>query len=346
MEKLAPTVRSVDKDEVQHLVSAYSSIHDDTKSSHKEDRISKYAQMVNQYYDLATDFYEWGWGQSFHFAIQHYNESFQASIARHEHYLALRLGLQKDWEVLDVGCGVGGPARNIARFAECHVTGLNNNEYQVGRANKITAKQGLSPRASFVKGDFMHQPFEDNKFDAAYQIEATAHAPDKAGCYREILRVLKPGGVFAGYEWCLTDQYDPEDPEHREIKKNIEIGNGLPDIATTEEVLEALRAAGYEAVTGRDCAKDARPGFEHPWYLYLTPSYFSPTRFQFTPIGQWLAAKALELLEKIHLVPKGTSGVQGILLKGAIGLSAGGTSGVFTPMFFHYGRKPLTTEDN
>jgi len=192
----------------------------------------------------------------------------------------------------------------------------------------------------------MHQPFEDNKFDAAYQIEATAHAPDKAGCYREILRVLKPGGVFAGYEWCLTDQYDPEDPEHREIKKNIEIGNGLPDIATTEEVLEALRAAGYEAVTGRDCAKDARPGFEHPWYLYLTPSYFSPTRFQFTPIGQWLAAKALELLEKIHLVPKGTSGVQGILLKGAIGLSAGGTSGVFTPMFFHYGRKPLTTEDN
>jgi ubiquinone/menaquinone biosynthesis C-methylase UbiE len=45
---------------------------------------------------------------------------------------------------------------------------------------------------------------KDNTYDAAYQIEATCHAPDYVGVYKEILRVLKPGGVFAGYEWCMT----------------------------------------------------------------------------------------------------------------------------------------------
>lgn len=340
MENLAPTVRSIKKDEVEGVVKAYQNIHDDTKSSHKEERISKYAQMVNQYYNLATDFYEWGWGQSFHFAVQHYGETFQASIARHEHYLALRLGLQKDWEVLDVGCGVGGPARNISRLAECHVTGINNNDYQIERGKKINQRQGLEHRVSFVKGDFMHQPFEDNKFDAAYQIDATAHAPDKAACYKEILRVLKPGHVFAGYEWCLTNQYDPEDPVHQEIKKGIEEGTGLPDIATTEEVLQALREAGFVDVSGQDCALDAREGYEYPWYRYVTPSYFSPTRFQFTPIGKWALIKALNLLESLHLVPKGTAGVSNILQIGAEALGNGGKRGVFTPLFFHYGRKP------
>jgi len=48
----------------------------------------------------------------------------------------------------------------------------------------LTMRQGLAELASFVKGDFMQQPFEDNIFDAVYQIEATAHAPDKVKCYR------------------------------------------------------------------------------------------------------------------------------------------------------------------
>jgi hypothetical protein len=55
---------------------------------------------------------------------------------------------------------------------------------QVDRATALTTRQGLRDHANFVKGDFMKQPFEDNTFDAIYQIEATAHAPDKVGCYK------------------------------------------------------------------------------------------------------------------------------------------------------------------
>lgn len=61
-------------------------------------------------------------------------------------------------KVLDVGCGVGGPAREIAKFTGCHVTGLNNNDYQIDRAAYYAAKEGLADQLDFVKGDFMVCP--------------------------------------------------------------------------------------------------------------------------------------------------------------------------------------------
>ena len=57
--------------------------------------------------------------------------------------------------VLDVGCGVGGPAREIAKFTGANIVGLNNNDYQIERATRYAAKEGLSNQLSFTKGDFM-----------------------------------------------------------------------------------------------------------------------------------------------------------------------------------------------
>ena len=58
-------------------------------------------------------------------------------------------------KVLDVGCGVGGPAREIAKFSGVNIVGLNNNDYQIERATKYARKEGLSDQLSFTKGDFM-----------------------------------------------------------------------------------------------------------------------------------------------------------------------------------------------
>lgn len=65
------------------------------------------------------------------------------------------MGLRDGMNVLDVGCGVGGPGREIAKFAGVNVVGLNNNDYQIDRATKYAADEGLSDRLSYVKGDFM-----------------------------------------------------------------------------------------------------------------------------------------------------------------------------------------------
>jgi sterol 24-C-methyltransferase len=90
-------------------------------------------------------------------------------IARHEHYLAAQINIRPGMRVLDVGCGVGGPAREIARFTDANIVGVNNNEFQIDRANKKTAKAGLSDKVSFQKADFMKlsEAFGENSFDAS-----------------------------------------------------------------------------------------------------------------------------------------------------------------------------------
>ena len=78
--------------------------------------------------------------------------------SRHEHYLAAKIGITENSTVLDVGCGIGGPAREICRFTDCNIVGLNNNDYQIERAIIHTERAGLTPKMRYVKGDFMVGP--------------------------------------------------------------------------------------------------------------------------------------------------------------------------------------------
>ena len=115
------------------------------------------------------------------------------------------------------------------------------------RGNQLNQQAGLEGRAKSVQCDFMKlAPFADNSFDGVYAIEATCHAPVREGVYSQIYRVLKPGAVFACYEWCLTPKYDGSNELHRTIKKKIEEGDGLPDMASQEECVNALRSVGFE----------------------------------------------------------------------------------------------------
>jgi len=299
------------------------------------ERREAYEDVTNQYYDLATQFYEYGWGQSFHFAPMHADETLRESLRRHEHYLALRMGLTKQDRVLDVGCGIGGPLREMAHFAGSSITGINNNQGQVERAQAINKQHGV--KARLVKGDFMAMPFADGEFDAAYAIDATCHAPDLVGVYKEVFRVLKPGGYFAGYEWCMTAGFDRNNPEHLRIKREIEFGNGIADLKTTEQCKDALREAGYEIIE----IEDRHDGSATPWYEPMAPSSsVSLTAFRCSYLGRFLTRNMLWLLESVRLVPPGTCRVQKFLELAADSLAEGGKTGTFTPLYFFLVKKP------
>ncbi|KAH9774422.1 cycloartenol-C-24-methyltransferase [Citrus sinensis] len=297
----------IDKTEVLSAVEKYEKYHV-CYGGEEEERKANYTDMVNKYYDLVTSFYEFGWGESFHFAPRWKGESLQESIKRHEHFLALQLGLKSGQKVLDVGCGIGGPLREIARFSSTSVTGLNNNEYQITRGKELNRFAGVDKTCNFVKADFMKMPFPDNSFDAVYAIEATCHAPDAYGCYKEIYRVLKPGQCFAAYEWCLTDAFDPNNQEHKKIKVIWE--------------------------------KDLAPDSPLPWYLPLDTSHFSLSSFRLTSVGRFVTRNMVKALEFVGLAPKGSQRVQDFLEKAAEGLVAGGRKEIFTPMYFFLARKP------
>ncbi|MCE2529741.1 MAG: class I SAM-dependent methyltransferase [Acidimicrobiia bacterium] len=163
----------------------------------REQTASDYREITNLYYDVATDFYEFGWGRSFHCAPRVPAESFKASLARHEHYLAHKLGMV----VADLGCGIGGPLVEIARFSGAKIVGVNSNAYQLERARKYAEEAELAHLAEFMHCDFLDVDAPDGSFDAVYAIEATCCAADKISIYGEIFRLLKPGACFAAYEY-------------------------------------------------------------------------------------------------------------------------------------------------
>ncbi|KAK9317798.1 S-adenosyl-L-methionine-dependent methyltransferase [Lipomyces starkeyi] len=311
----------------------------------KKTRLDEYATLTKHYYNLVTDFYEYGWGTSFHFSRFYKGEAFRQSIARHEHYLALKMGLTAGMKVLDVGCGVGGPAQEICRFTDCNITGLNNNDYQVERANHYANSLGLADKLNFVKGDFMQMDFEPETFDAVYAIEATVHAPVLDGVYGEIYKVLKPGGTFGVYEWVMTDKYDESIPLHREVCYGIEIGDGIPKMYKTEVAEQALKNVGFEIVHQEDLA--ARND-DVPWYYPLSPEFKYcrsigdlVTIFRTSWLGRQVTMKAVGLLEKLHLAPAGSQKVTEALEEAAVNLVLGAKLGLFTPMMLFIAKKPL-----
>jgi sterol 24-C-methyltransferase len=325
-----PISKAISPDEAAETLSRYRN-----SQLHGKD---EYAAMVSAYYDLATDFYEFGWGQSFHFAPGKNGVSFKENLANHQCFLGEALELQPGMKVLDVGCGVGGPQRALAKRFGCSIVGLNISRYQIGKCATYSKEAGLDDLCSGLHGDFMDIPAEDESFDAAYHIEALPHAPDKTAVYAEIFRVLRPGAVFAGYDWCMTPVYDEGNPEHRDLKQRIKYGNALPEIASFSGVTDGLQTVGFELAEARDRAPEADA--ETPWYRPLEGSTIALRSLPRTPVGRRITSAVLRVLEGVRVVPQGSREIQGILNIAADSLVAAGRLGIFTPMYFHRARKP------
>jgi len=305
-------------------------------------RQKEYKTMVNSFYDLVTDFYEWGWGQSFHFAPRVHGETFNESILRSEHYLAMRLGLKETDKVLDVGCGVGGPMRNIQQFSGSDISGVTINEYQVRVGNQYCKQKGIDQKSRLVQGDFQKLPekFEAGSFDAAYAIEATCHSPDRVTCFSGVNHCLKKGGLFAAYDWIVLPEqgYDGKNQNHVRVKEGIEVGNGLPTLATSEEILKNLRDAGFEVLDSFDANRGVHSSNEIPWYQTLKGG-FSLKGFRMTSVGRMCTHALVSTLEFVRIAPKGSVRVSALLNATALDLVEGGEKEMFTPSFFFVARK-------
>lgn len=301
-------------------------------------RKARYADMVNHFYNLCTDFYEWGWGQSFHFGPRFHNEPFMESIKRAEYYLCSRLGMKKGMRAIDVGCGVGGPMRNMAIFSGCQIDGITINQYQVNIGNKYNAQHGLSHLCKLTQGDFQNLPWPDSTFDVAYAIEATCHSPDRVQTFSGVNRVLKTGGLFAGYEWVMTKNYDPKNKDHVRIKEGIEVGNGLPTLVGPEAIVDSLEKSGFEVLDYFDANQNVHAANELPWYDSLNGK-MSLSGFRMTHIGRMCTHTMVWTLELLGIAPKGTTQVSALLNATAIDLCDGGKLAIFTPSFFFLAKK-------
>lgn len=111
--------------------------------------------------------------------------------------LADRLTINAGDRVLDIGCGIGGPARYIATRFRCRVTGIDITPAFIVAGRKLTALLALQDQVTLDQGDAQHLPYADASFDGAYAQHVTMNVPDRSQFFAEALRVLKPGAWFA-----------------------------------------------------------------------------------------------------------------------------------------------------
>ncbi|CDX29798.1 Methyltransferase type 11 [Mesorhizobium sp. ORS 3359] len=159
-----------------------------------------------------------------------------------------------DMSVLDVGSGVGGPARFLAAAHGCEVTGVDLSEPFVEAARYLTARTGQDGKVSFETGSALALPFEDGRFDAALLQHVAMNIADRPLLYREIRRVLKPGGKFATFDVVLNGG-DPLYP----VPWAKTPGESF--LLTAEATCEAVEAAGFGTLVRRDDTAMAKAWF-------------------------------------------------------------------------------------
>ena len=297
-----------------------------------------HSALVSRYYDVVTPFDEYAWGNSFHFSPRRPGERLADAHRRHEEGIARLLGLRLGMRVADVGCGVGGPMATIAGATGASVTGINNSARQIATGERLLRRKGMGDRCRFLLADFMHVPLDDGHFDAAYSFEAMCHAPDTGALFREIFRLLRPGGEIAAVDWCLTDRFDADDRRHRDVRARIEFGNATPDLLTTREQVDAAEAAGFEVLTATDQAATSDPAT--PWYRSLQGRDLALSSLARIPAGRRFTATATRVLERLRVLPPGTRDAAELLNVAADALVEGGELGIFTPSFLVHARKP------
>lgn len=169
--------------------------------------------------------------------------------------LAQAAGLRSTMHVLDIGSGIGGTSRCLAKEFGCRVTGIDLTDEYCQVAAMLTAKVGLDGLIDYRQGDATNLPFEDNAFDVVWTEHVAMNIPDKRRFYGEMYRVLKPGGTLAIYD-VLAGAAGPvffPVPWARTPETSF--------LVSPEELRQLLGDAGFTVSDWQDTTAEARVWF-------------------------------------------------------------------------------------
>jgi len=179
--------------------------------------------------------------------------------------IATLAGIAADTTVLDAGCGLGGPARLLAATYGCRVAGVDLSESFVEAARYLTERTGQGGQVSFQAGSALELPFERGAFDVALLQHVAMNIADRDRLYREMRRILRPGGRLAVFDVVAAggEPFFPV-PWGRTAETSF--------LLTAAETRDAVERVGFRTAAWRDDTEAAKA-----WISELRASGPPPT---------------------------------------------------------------------
>lgn len=253
---------------------------------------------------------EYYWGEHIH--LGYYNEEEMAAGYKKKNFIQakydfvdemMKLGgisadADKGVKVLDVGCGVGGTSRYLAKkLPDADVTGITLSPNQVKRATELAVEQNV-PNAKFTVMNALEMEFPDNSFDIVWACESGEHMPDKEAYINEMMRVLKPGGKFVMATWCQRDDRDVpfDDRDKRDLRFLYEEWTH-PYFISIEKYKEIIDATGLmNDVTTEDWNEQTIASWRHSVWVGV----YDPRGFILKPNKYLKCVRDGYCLERMH----------------------------------------------
>jgi len=174
--------------------------------------------------------------------------------------LANLAGLKPKMHILDVGGGLGGPARTLAHEFGCHVTVVDLTESYVHAGCMLTSLMKLEDRVTFQVGDALELPFEDNSFDAVWTQNSGMNISNKERLYAGFRRVIRPHGL-------LIFQEIMSGPNQPPIFPVMWSRNGMNHFLRKPEQMRAvIEASGFRLLEWDDVTNEKSPAVPRPMY--------------------------------------------------------------------------------
>src|SRR3990167_81701 len=171
-----------------------------------------------------------------------------------EQRFARELGMKKDDQVFELGCGRGRVTAQLASFTGANINAINIDQSQLDNAVDFAQKTGLAEKCKFMNRDLndIPFPFKNDHFDCIYEIQALSYARSPQKLFHELARILKPGGRISLVEWVHLENYDPKNNHHANLMRKIKEITGAIGTPSPADYEKYLNEAGFDVLISED----------------------------------------------------------------------------------------------
>ncbi|MBN2614571.1 MAG: methyltransferase domain-containing protein [Bacteroidales bacterium] len=261
---------------------------------------------VATYYNHTVKDYQIGWqlnkSKGLHLGLWYDDtKNLHEAIVNTNKKIGEYLPGSKDLHVLDAGCGVGGTAIYLAQHHDCHIEGVTLSPKQYRMAERFVRESGMDEKVSISIQDYTTTDFPDQSFDMVFGLESICHANDKPAVYREVYRLLKPGGRFVIIDIFKTGRATLE--KNRPTLEWLLRRWAISDYEQGEETQHNLTEAGFTNIKSENLTSNILKSVKIMWLRALfgvitIPLYtlIHPTNYVFSrrhPESGWALRKCV-----------------------------------------------------